>query len=291
MLSRGVYPASVTPLDASGRLDKVSLARLLAFFEASGCRGVVLAGTNGEGPSLSAAEKRELIAATVPLAGQLEVILGIATPSLDEAQWLARQAGRAGAKALLLMAPGYFREASESGIEAWFRAVLDASPIPAIIYNFPKRTGVVLSPDLMTRLSEHPKFAGIKDSSGDRGNLAPYAAAAPGKSLFVGDETLLMDALDHGWTGTISGAANVIPRALSAVVADSGDSVREKFRLLLPTLEALRASPQPGTSKALLTRMGILSESRLALPLLPPSDCEDAWRALKTCGLGDQTVH
>src|SRR5688572_23691682 len=99
MLKPGVYPAAVTPFDEKGRVDMAGMARLLAWFEANGCVGAVLAGTNGEGPSLSATEKRDLIQHAVPLRGKLDLVLGIATPSLDEAIWLTRRAEEAGAVA------------------------------------------------------------------------------------------------------------------------------------------------------------------------------------------------
>src|ERR1051325_1116008 len=144
MIAPGVYPAAITPFNSKGKLDEESLAKLLAWFEAGGCKGAVLAGTNGEGPSLSATEKRDLISCAYGLKGKLDLILGIATPSLDEAIWLSRRAADSGAVATLLMPPGYFREASEEGILTWFGAVLNQSPIPVIVYNFPKRTGVAL---------------------------------------------------------------------------------------------------------------------------------------------------
>jgi len=162
----GVYPAAVTPLSAKGEVDLPAVARLMAWYKAGGCTGVVLAGTNGEGPSLSAVEKRDLVRGAVPLADGLDIVLGVATPSLDEAIWLCKQANNASAKAVLLMPPGYFREVSEDGVAKWFEAVLDASPIPILIYNFPKMTGITLSAETMARLSVHDKMIGLKDSSG-----------------------------------------------------------------------------------------------------------------------------
>src|SRR5690242_13518793 len=120
MLFPGIYPAAVTPFDSKGRVDMVSMAKLLAWFESGGCAGAVLAGTNGEGPSLSAVEKRDLLKASMPLRGKLDLILGVATCSSDEAIWLCKQAANDGAAAVLLMAPYYFREASDAGIAEWF---------------------------------------------------------------------------------------------------------------------------------------------------------------------------
>ena len=270
MFPRGVYPAAVTPFDAEGGIDQQSLARLLAWFEAGGCQGVVLAGTNGEGPSLSAVEKRDLVRAAMPLAGDLKVILGIATPSLNEAVWLTQQAGKAGAAGVLVMPPSYFRSASEEGLEAWFRSLADESPIPMLVYNFPKMTGLPISAELLGRLMSHTNIVGVKDSSGERENLDGYRDVVPADGvLFVGDETLLPAALEAGWSSTISGAANIICHYLSRIVAAKEGEIAATFELVLPVLQELRRSPQPATNKAVLAALGILARPDVRLPLLP----------------------
>lgn len=279
MIESGVYPAAVTPFDPTDRIDLASLARLLAFFEAAGCRGAVLAGTNGEGPSLSAVEKRDLVREANSLRGNLDLILGIATPSLDEAKWLVRRAAEFEAIAVLVMPPGYFRNVRAAGIRDWFLRLMDVSPVPLLAYNFPKMTGISLEPKSVESLAAHERFAGIKDSSGVRENLSAYRQAVPeGKALFVGDERLLLEALKAGWTGTISGAANVVPDWLSEVCrlwkAGDADGAEAKFDLLLPALEAVRGLPQPTGNKALLHRRGVLASRAPRLPLLPLADEE-----------------
>lgn len=272
VLQPGVYPASVTPFDSGGRVDMAAFARLLAWFEACGCKGAVLAGTNGEGPSLSAIEKRDLIRDAAPLRGKLDLILGVATSSLQEAAWLCNQAQKTGAVAGLVMAPSYFKEATEAGILGWFRALMDETGLPILVYNFPQRTGVTITASMMGKLADHPRFVGAKDSSGDRQNLKEYRAALKtGQLLYVGNETLLLEAMQEGWTGTISGASNVIPYPLSRIVGDftAGDieSAESKFGLALPAIELLRKRLQPSTNKALLASMGVIPSGQVRLPL------------------------
>ena len=277
-MTGGIYPAAITPFTPKGEIDRESLARLLAWFEASGCPGVVLAGTNGEGPSLSAWEKRDLLRAAFPLRGNLEIVAGVATPSLAEAEWLCKQASKDGASAVLLMAPFYFREATETGLADWFEQAMSASPLPVLIYNFPKRTGFTVTADLLHRLASHERFLGAKDSSGCAENLRAYRQAAGEKLLYVGNETLLMQALEEGWSGSISGAANVIPEWLSKVVGEwmekDAEAATARFRLLLPVIEALRAGSQPALNKGILARQGIIGCSDPRLPLVPTSDEE-----------------
>lgn len=292
MLGSGVYPASVTPFDDRGRVDLAGVARLAAYFESGGCQGMVLAGTNGEGPSLSAVEKRDLVRDAAPFRGNLHLILGIATPSLHEAMWLTKQAAQAGG-ACLVMPPSYFRSVSQAGILDWFRTLLDNSPAPILIYNYPKMTGITLEPELFQMLGEHPQCAGLKDSSGEAANLVPFRQAMPvGKVLYVGDERLLLGALRAGWTGTISGAANVIAPWLDQIVRawseGKCDLAETRFQLCLPVIEAIRSLPQPAGNKALLAAARVIDRSDLRLPLtaLDVTELTGVYQALGTLGLG-----
>lgn len=269
MILPGVYPAAVTPLTPDDRLDEPSLARLLAWFQAQNCAGVVVAGTNGEGPSLSAVEKRDLVRAAVGLSGGLPIIAGIATASLHEATWLASQAEKAGAAALLVMPPAYFRTAPVSGITAWYEALTQATKIPVLAYNYPKMTGIPLNPEMLADLFQRGVIAGAKDSSGERENLRSYRDAFGSDGvLFVGDETLLGPALAAGWTGTISGAANLIPSYLARIVAEP-ESREALIGLIEPVLQVIRAQSQPASNKAVLHALGIIDAAFARLPLQP----------------------
>jgi dihydrodipicolinate synthase/N-acetylneuraminate lyase len=232
----------------------------------------VLAGTNGEGPSLSAPEERDLLRTAAPLAEGLELILGVATSSLDEAIRTSSQAAQLNAAACLVMPPSYFREAREEDVARWYEALMQKAAIPILLYNLPQRTGMTLSPSLLRRLASNDWCAGIKDSSGVADNLAAYASAlsGTGKAMLVGDETLLWQALEAGWTGTISGAANVLPGWLSTIVREydaDRPSAETKFGLLEPAIRKLRSLPQPSANKAFLKRLGVLDSAQMVLPL------------------------
>lgn len=284
-----LMPAAVTPMTPTGEIDREGLARLLAFFCAAGVDGVVIAGTNGEGPSLSAVEKRDLardaVALSTGLPRPLPVILGIATPSLTEAQWLARQAIKSGCAATLVMPPGYFRGAQDEGIVAFLLAVADSGQGPMLAYNYPQLTGMTLTPEMIAKLAEHPNIVGFKDSSGEPKNLPAYRAAAPASSLYVGNETLLPQALAHGWSGTISGAGNLVPTWLRSILDDEAESAEAKFALLKPVLDVIRAAPQPESNKAALHALGVLSHPHPRLPLQPVGNPGPILAALQKLGL------
>lgn len=266
----GVLPACVTPFDENGQIDGVSLARLITYFKACGCSGVVVAGTNGEGPSLSAVEKRDLVRLAVSLSDGLPVILGIATPSLPEATWLSEQAGKSGAAGILVMAPGYFRNATERGVVSWMLELASASPVPMIAYNYPKFTGFTFTDSVVAELARHSNIVGFKDSSGDRDNLKMFRQAAPEVDLLVGDETILVDALQAGWQGSISGAANLIPHWLVKIVDAFKIDVNKgeiAFEVIKPVINEIRQGSQPAANKAVLAQWGLISLPDVRLPL------------------------
>lgn len=279
MLKPGVYPAAVTPFGLKGEMDGASLAKLLAYFESAGCQGCAVGGSNGEGYSLIAREKKELLESQAAAWRNLKPILGVATSSIEECAWLCRRAEELGAVPLV-MAPGYYPHATEELLHRWFMSVLDRSTVPLLLYNFPQRAGAEISPQLLKSLAHHPNLLGIKDSSGRADNLGEFreVLTSPEHRLFVGDETLLGDALAAGWHGTISGAANVIPEWLSSVVSEyfegSRPSALAKFEYVLPCIQAIRKAPQPGCHKAILKKRGILEHSSMRPPLTDPSQEE-----------------
>lgn len=268
MLPSGVYPAAVTPLTDQRQLCVPSLARLLTFFETAGCAGVVLGGTNGEGPSFGAPFRRNLVAEAIPLRGRLKVLLGLATSGLDEAIWLSKQAAKLGADGVLALPPFFWRDAPEEGALQWMDALLEASPLPVLVYNFPKRCGFTIQSQHLERWSRWDAFAGVKDSSGEHANLTEYQVGAE-RSRFVGDETLLQDALRAGWNGSISGLANVAPHVLVKCLNDP-----TLFQFAVPTFRQLRGLSQPATHKAVLKELGILSTSVVAPPLVEAEETQ-----------------
>jgi len=270
-LNPGIYPALVTPFDPKGRLDFPSVARLMARSEAHGCAGVVLAGTTGEGPSLSAVEKRDLIRESVSLRGGLSVVLGLATNSLDEAVWLCKRAAEFECSAVLAMPPTFFREAEHEASIQWMLALMDASPVPVLAYNFPKYSGVAFTPEDLSRFAEKTMFAGVKDSSGDPNNLLPYrAAVATHHLLFTGNEMLLPEARQEGWNGSISGNANSLADWIVHLWSDPLEAAETKREVLRPVAELIRQEPLGPTHKAILTELGVISS---AAPRLPQVAC------------------
>lgn len=219
----GILPAAITPVNSAGEPDEVSFAKRVAWFEAAGCHGVVVAGTTGEGPSLSAVQKRDLLRVAVSVRGRLSVVLGIATPALHEYLWLQAQAAKVGADAILLMPPTYYRD--EPGATAWLREAMDAADLPVVLYHFPRFSGYDPALEVWGELLGHANCIGLKDSSGQTATLAPLRQAVPDKLLLVGDERLFPAAKAAGWTGSISGAANLLAYPLAKWWQEPSDTL------------------------------------------------------------------
>ncbi|GIV03225.1 MAG: 4-hydroxy-tetrahydrodipicolinate synthase [Fimbriimonadales bacterium] len=264
--------ALVTPFDEQGEIDEAAFARLIAWHEANGMDGIVVAGTNGEGPSLTGPEKRDLCALACSVRGSLKVIAGLGTCSIKEATWLARRAYEAGCDALLALPPFYFRNASARGIRAFFDALLRESPLPVIAYNHPM-TGVDLSPEILADLaSEHENLMGVKDSSGDYDRFLEYRRRLPGKLALVGDETLLLKSLQDRGNGTISGLANSLPHLVARQVREQNPALQ---RLIDEACAGLKAHPAPGVHKFVLSELG-LSGGCLRPPLEPLNETQQS---------------
>ncbi|MCS6922940.1 MAG: dihydrodipicolinate synthase family protein [Fimbriimonadales bacterium] len=253
----GVHVAAITPFTAAGDIDAPYLTRLLAHFEAHGAQGVVVAGSTGEGPSLSAPEKVQLYELAVQAKGRLQVIAGVLVCSLEEALYLARQAQKAGCDALMV-APPFYYPASHDGLVAFYRAVLDASRLPVILYNIPQRTRVRLTPALLDALMDHPHLHGIKDSSGSVRSLIQFLRYAPRLRVWVGEEKLLSRCLQRGGAGAISGLANVYlaPMARLFEAFQRGEACGGLQTLIDTAADVIDTFPAPANFKHALTHAG-----------------------------------
>jgi 4-hydroxy-tetrahydrodipicolinate synthase len=152
------------------------------------------------------------------------------------------------------MPPFYFRSAMEEGVLAWFRGLFEASELPCILYNFPKMTGFTFTAGHIVELSQYGHFAGIKDSSGDPALLAKYLGACPGKSVFVGNETLISQCLAGGGAGTISGLANSMPRHVARLVRERTDVLQTQVDSAVANI---KCHPQPAVHKFVLDTKGM----------------------------------
>ena len=167
---RGTYPALVTPF-RDGQVDEEALRALVEHVIEGGVEGLVPCGTTGESVTLSDAEHRRVIAITVEQAKKrVPVIAGVGTVSTAHTIHLAEQARAVGADGLLVVCP-YYNRPTQAGLEAHFRAVLAAVPLPAVLYNIPGNAGNALTPALVDKLADLDNVVAVKESSGNWTNF------------------------------------------------------------------------------------------------------------------------
>ncbi|GGW54351.1 4-hydroxy-tetrahydrodipicolinate synthase [Streptomyces caelestis] len=265
--------AMITPFTTSGSLDLDGAQRLAAHLVAQGCDGLVLSGTTGESPTTTDAEKSALIAAVrEAVADRALIIAGIGTPDTRHTLDLAREAEKAGADGLLVVAP-YYSRPPQDAIEAHFREIADASELPLMLYDIPNRTGIRVEPETILRLSAHPRIVAVKDCSYDF-LAAQKVLARTDLAYYAGCDEHNLALYAVGGAGYVSTVSNVIPDRLRAVLDafDAGDTTRAARlqQQATPLIEATMSAGLPGTvtTKALLTALDLPAGS-VRTPLRP----------------------
>jgi 4-hydroxy-tetrahydrodipicolinate synthase len=164
---RGYWPASPTPFDEEGALDRQALTETIRLYVSHGVQGVLVNGTTGEWWAQSRSEREEVARTAVAAAsGAVPVVVGVTHYVLDESVRLAHSAAEAGASGVLSTVPPYVHPTEREAL-AWYRRLAERSPLPVMVYNWPRGVGVDLSAGLLAELARTENVAAIKESSGD----------------------------------------------------------------------------------------------------------------------------
>ncbi len=234
----GVIPAALTPFDESGAVDAAALTATAEHLVETGMNGLVGTGTMGEAQSLSRDERRLVIETLVAAAGgRVTVTAGVSSETPARSIAYAEDAANAGAGALMLLPSlGYEGDARE--IEAFYRAVAEATELPLMAYNNPKASGIDMPPALIARLAEIDGVVAIKECSGDARRLAELINATDGLEVLVGGDDWALEGFCAGATGWISGVANIAPGECNELLRLCGeghlDEAREVYARILP---------------------------------------------------------
>jgi len=264
----GVLTAMVTPFGDDGALDIASARRLAKYLVEHGSHGLVVAGTTGESPTLSDAEKLELLDAVGDeVAGEAMVICGTGSNDTRHSAELTRVAAKAGADAVLVVTP-YYNKPNRAGLRAHFETVAEAAgDVPVILYNIPSRCVINLDPDFLAELAaEIPNVAAVKQANNDE--LGPIE----GLDVLAGNDEIFLRCLELGGTGGILVSSHLAGSRMrdlyDAAAAGDYDSAREigvemlgliGGRLRLPMVEA--DDEQRAAVRSALERNGLLAAS------------------------------
>ena len=262
---RGAIAASVTPLANGGAsLDEDAFGPLVEFLAAGGVDGILACGTTGEGILLSLDERKratELFLAARPPGFAVAAHCGAQTTA--ETVALAGHAAAAGADAVAVIAPPYF-ELDERSLLEHFRAAADAcAPLPFYVYEFAARSGYAIPVTVIERLRDvAPNLAGLKVSDSPFGRVEPYLL--DGLDVFIGSEPLVLQGLEHGTAGAVSGLAAAFPELIAALVHDRSP---EAHRVAVQIRDVLDRIPFHAALKAILAERGVPVRPDVRAPL------------------------
>jgi 4-hydroxy-tetrahydrodipicolinate synthase len=210
-----VITAMVTPFRADGSLDPDEAQRLANHLVSHGSEGLVVAGSTGEGATLTDEEKSTLFRAVVDAVhGKAPVIAGTGTYSTEHSIELTRMAEKAGVDAALVVTP-YYNRPPQDALLHHFRTVADSSNLPVVLYDIPARSAIKIDVDTIVRAAEHPNIVGLKDAGSDISASTLTAALVPDDfEVYSGNdpETLALQAI--GAVGVISVQSHVMGELL-----------------------------------------------------------------------------
>ena len=272
---RGVATAIVTPMNANG-VDYESFGRLIDWQIESGINALVIAGTTGEGSTLSDEEHREVLRfAYERIGGRVPSVAGTGSNDTAYAIELTKFACELGYDGMLVVTP-YYNKATQKGLIRMFTAIADASTKPLILYNVPSRTGVNIEPSTYAALADHPNIAAIKEASGNISKVVETAALVGDKlDIYSGNDDQIVPIMSVGGQGVISVLSNVVPAETVEMCnrffnGDVKGAAALQFELLDLT-HALFCEVNPIPVKAAVAAMGY-GENYLRLPLTPMED-------------------
>ncbi len=268
----GAATAIVTPLNKDG-VDYDSFAKLIEWQIEKGINAIVVAGTTGEGSTLTDAEHKAVIKFCVEkVAGRVPVIAGTGSNDTSYAIELTKFACEVGADAMLLITP-YYNKATQKGMIESFRAIADVSTKPCILYNVPSRTGCNILPETAAVLAEHPRIVAIKEACGNISQVAKLAALCGDKlDIYSGNDDQIVPTLSLGGKGVISVLSNIMPTETVAMCENYLNGNVEKSTAMqleyLDLIDALFCEVNPIPVKAAVAAMG-MCDNYLRLPLTP----------------------
>jgi 4-hydroxy-tetrahydrodipicolinate synthase len=268
---KGLGTALVTPFTKDGNIDYPALGKLIEYQIAGGIDYLVLLGTTSEVPTLTHEEQNAIIEYAVKqVAGRIPLILGIggnSTHSVVNRINELKDVLIAHFSGILSVTP-YYNRPQQEGLYLHFCEVAKASPVPVILYNVPKRTGVNMLPETTRRIydANPSKIMGIKEACNSVEQFTETANIANGDyAVISGDDDLAYEMMKAGGAGLISVASNAWPKEMKQIVTEKDAMMQSKMG---HRIHLLFVEGNPSGIKTVLSEMGMI-ENVLRLPMVP----------------------
>jgi 4-hydroxy-tetrahydrodipicolinate synthase len=261
----GILTAMVTPFDSKGELDEDAAVRLIHHLLQNGSDGLVLAGSTGEGATMTDEEKVRLWQLGVAESGDAPIIAGTGTYDTRHSVELTERATEIGVDAMLVVTP-YYNKPNRRGIKAHFETAAAATDTAIVVYNIPSRTVTDIPNDLLAELAEIDNVVAVKQARYED------MEAIDGLDLLAGNDEVLAQVMDLGGTGGILVASHLVGREMRRII-DEPDRRHEIEDELRDLYKALTVTSNPIPIKAALNLAGH-DVGGLRLPLVEASEEE-----------------
>lgn len=272
---KGCGTALVTPFKDNCEVDYEAYAACVDRQVEAGVHFLVPLATTGETPTLNPGEKKELLRITREHVGDMPLLAGCGTNSLDGTLSNMELLDDCGADAWLVVVP-YYNKPTQEGQYRYFKEIAARSGKPIVIYNVPGRTGANMTADTAMRLAEDcPNIVGIKEASGRYDQVSEMIRRTPeGFSVLSGDDDMTLALMATGGQGVISVASNVAPAEVSAMCDAmlAGDLIaaRRLHHRLFPLFKGCFVESNPVPVKEAMAQLGLMTNN-VRLPLAPAS--------------------
>lgn len=273
----GCGTAMITPFKRDLSLDEATMRSLVARQISEGINFLVPCGTTGESPTLTRAEHLRVVEISLEEARKagrkVPVLAGCGGYNTVEVIELGKELEHMGVDGILSVTP-YYNKVTQEGLYLHYKAIADAVPLPIVVYNVPGRTGVNVETATLKRLSGIPNIRGVKEASGNIGQMAGVCHQLPESfDVLSGDDSITLPLCALGGRGVISVVSNQIPgemtRLTQAAMAGDLATARAMQRQWLPLMEINFVESNPIPVKAAMAMMG-LCEPVYRLPMCPP---------------------
>ena len=261
-----VITAMVTPFNSKREIDYNKAEELARYLISHGSYALLVAGTTGEGPTLSHEEEFELLSTIKrAVANKAKVIMNAGSNSTETAVMSAKWAQKEGVDAILSVVP-YYNKPSQKGMIEHFSAVAESVDLPVIIYNIPGRTGVNMLPETVAALAEkYENIVAIKQSYADMDLVTEMKICCPENfSVYSGDDSLTLPMMSLGARGVISVASHIFGSEVKSMIRNykTGEFLAavNMHKKLYPVFRKLFMAPNPVPVKAALAHKGIIED-------------------------------
>lgn len=272
ILWKGVGTALITPTDEKG-VDYENLGKLIDWQIENGINALIIAGTTGEGSTLSDSEHKELLKFSVDrINKRVPMIAGTGSNDTNYAVSLSKYACDIGADGLLVITP-YYNKTTQNGLVEMYKKISDSVNLPIIVYNVPSRTGINIEPETYKKLAEIENINGIKEANSNLSKIMDmFYAVNDNLNVYSGNDDEIVPFLAMGGIGVISVLSNIMPKE-TVLMCDkffAGDIEGSKKMQLeyLPLIRALFSEVNPIPVKSAMAKMGFC-KNYLRLPLVP----------------------